>query len=184
MPGTAFADLELLDVQLPAQLRDGNWVAIHRCEPEDEPALREFLAGLCLEARRLRFFTGAVNVARSAHESVERGADRFGLLALDQHAAIVGHAVCVELEETRAEVAVEVADRLHGQGLGTILIERLAQVAERRGIETLTAEVLADNRAMLDVFRDGFDASVAWHGGIEHVEFASESWRLARERFG
>ncbi len=33
------------------------------------------------------------------------------------------------------------------------------------------AEVLPENRAMLDVFRDGFDAHVALHGGIDTVEF-------------
>lgn len=42
-------------------------------------------------------------------------------------------AVCVELDDASAELAVEVADRLHGQGLGTILIEQLAAAAERLG---------------------------------------------------
>ena len=40
-------------------LRDGSLVAIRSASAEDEPALRLFLEGLCLEARRLRFFTGA-----------------------------------------------------------------------------------------------------------------------------
>ncbi|MGA7054568.1 MAG: hypothetical protein WBZ37_25545, partial [Mycobacterium sp.] len=34
--------------------------------------------------------------------------------------SILGHAVCIELDDASAELAVEVADRLHGQGLGTI----------------------------------------------------------------
>jgi hypothetical protein len=46
------------------------------------------------------------------------------------------------------------------------------------------AEVLPENRAMLDVFRDGFDAHVAFHEGIDTVEFPTSTWRLARERFG
>jgi len=37
---------------------------------------------------------------------------------------------------------------------------------------------------MLDVFRDGFDAHVAFHEGTETVEFPTAAWRLARERFG
>ena len=36
---------------------------------------------------------------------------------------------------------------------------------------------------MLDVFRDGFDARVVWDDGVEKVEFATSSWRLARRRF-
>ena len=86
---------------------------------------------------------------------------------------------------TRAEVAVEVADHLHGRGLGTILIERLAVVAEQRGITHFVAEVLCENRAMLDVFREGFDGRVVRREGPEErVEFLTAGWRLARERFG
>jgi len=92
----------------------------------------------------------------------------------------------VTLEDpTRAEVAVEVADHLHGRGLGTILIERLAAVAEQRGITLFIAEVLSENHAMLDVFREGFDGRMIHREGPEKtVEFLTSGWRLARARFG
>jgi GNAT superfamily N-acetyltransferase len=98
---------------------------------------------------------------------------------------IVGHALYVQLDHSRAEVAVEVADQLHGRGLGTILIERLAIIAEQRGITSFVAEVLTENRAILDVFREGFDARVVHRDGPEErVEFPTSGWRLARQRFG
>ena len=137
------------------RLRNGERVTVRAVTPADEPALADFLASLCLEARRMRFFSGGVDVATMARYAAAGGPERAGLLALDQSASVVGHAFYVELAPGRAEVAVEVADRLHGHGLGTILIERLAQLAERRGITRFSAEVLPDNRAMLDVFRDG-----------------------------
>lgn len=112
------------------------------------------------------------------------GADRLGLSAFDRNQERVGHAVCIELVQGRAEVAVEVADRLCGQGLGTILLQRLAQLAERHGIDTLIAEVLPENRAMLEVFRNGFDATVCSRDGIDSVSFATASWRTAEHRFG
>ena len=97
---------------------------------------------------------------------------------------LVGHATYVKLDETRAEVAVEVADHLHDRGLGTILIERLAIIAEQRGITHFVAEVLSENQAMLDVFREGFDGRVVRQEGSEkRVEFLTSGWRLARERF-
>lgn len=167
----------------PATLRDGSTVLVRRSSADDEHALHEFLEGLCLEARRLRFFTGAVDLDEAARLTAASGPDRFGLIALDASGAIVGHALCILVDGDRAEVAVEIADSLHGQGLGTILVERLAELAERRGIARFVAEVLPDNSAMLDVFRDGFDASVAWRGGVEAVEFPTSAWRLARERF-
>jgi acetate---CoA ligase (ADP-forming) len=111
--------------------------------------------------------------------------ERYGLLALDGEGTIVGHAAYARLEDpTRAEVAVEVADRLHGQGLGTILVESLAAVAELRGVKRFVAEVLPENHAMLDVFRDGFDAHIVLHEGTDAVDFETGAWRLAQRRFG
>ena len=166
------------------RLHDGSSVTLRPSTAQDEPALQAFLEGLCLEAQRLRFFTGAADMAIAAHLAAATGSDRFGLLAHDGEGVLVGHALYIQVDQASAEVAVEVADRMHGLGLGTILIDRLAVVAEARGIRRFVAEVLLDNQAMLDVFRDGFDARLSLRDGTDAVEFPTASWRLARERFG
>jgi hypothetical protein len=63
-------------------------------------------------------------------------------------------------------------------------------VAEEHGITRFVAEVLPQNRAMLAVFRDGFDARVAMRDGsgcgrVPHLGVAhpTSAWRTARERF-
>lgn len=166
------------------RLRDGSVVTIRPAGTEDEPALRSFLDGLCLEARRLRFFTGGADIVSAAHLAAVTDASHYGLVAHDELGVLVGHASYVQLGEEHAEVAVEVADHLHGRGLGTVLVERLAVVAEQHGITYFVAEVLSENKAMLDVFRDGFDGRVLRHEGPEErVEFLTAGWRLARERF-
>ncbi len=168
------------------RLRDGSSVTIRAVSPGDEPALRSFLQGLCLEARRMRFFSAAASIPLAAHLAAAADAKRHGLIAHDETGVVVGHALFAQLDGApeRAEVAVEVADHLHGRGLGTILVERLAEIAEQRGITHLVAEVLCENHAMLDVFRDGFDARVVHHAGPqERVEFLTSGRRLARERF-
>jgi GNAT superfamily N-acetyltransferase len=165
-------------------LRDGSSVTVRALQAGDETALRVFLRGLGAEARRLRFFGGGVDMDIAAHWAAEICGARSGLLIHDDTGTIVGHAVFIALDATHAEVAVEVADHLHGRGLGTLLIERLAVIAERQGIPYFVAEVLCENRAMLDVFREGFDARVVRHDGPEmRVEFLTSSWRLAHERF-
>lgn len=166
------------------QLRNGSTVTIRPATSKDEAALRAFLMALCPESRRLRFFTGAADLGLAAHWAADIGADRYGLVALDEAGTLVGHALYVQLSTLCAEVAVEVADRFHGLGLGTILVQRLAAAAERRGIVSFVAEVLPDNRAMLDVFRDGFDAHVRLRGGTDTVAFPTAAWRLVRERLG
>jgi hypothetical protein len=166
------------------RLRDGSSVSVRASTAQDEPALLVLLSGLCLEARRLRFFTGAADVTYAAHLAASIGADRHGLIAHDEAGLTVGHATYVQLDRTHAEVALEVADRLHGCGLGTLLIEQLAVVAEQCGITHFVAEVLCDNHTMLDVFHEGFDARVVRHeGSEERVEFLTSAWRLAHARF-
>jgi len=114
-----------LDDAIDARLRDGSPVTVRLSTEGDEPALRKLLSELCLETRRLRFFTGAVDLEEAAHLGAEDGPDRIGLVAFDEDRALVGHALCIQLGmrgSGRAEVAVEVADNLHGLGLGTILV--------------------------------------------------------------
>jgi GNAT superfamily N-acetyltransferase len=160
-------------------------VTVRAATARDEPALRSFLSGLGLEARRLGFFTMArdITLPPAPAAAAGRGDHRYGLVAHDEAGIVVGHAICAPLDGSPAAVAVEVADHLHGRGLGTILIERLAAIAERLGITHFIAEVLPENRALLDVFRDGFDARPTFYEGSDAVEFPTAAWRLARERF-
>lgn len=166
-----------------ARLRDGSTVRMRPAEAADERALRDFLHELCPNSLRYRFFTGAANVDSAAHWAATGEAGSCGIVAIDDAGELVGHAAYVPIDGERAEVAVEVADRLHGLGLGTIMIERLAEQAQRRGVARFVAEVLPDNRAMLDVFRDGFDAKVVFDRGTDAVEFPTAAWRLAQRRF-
>ena len=166
-----------------ARLRDGSNIAMRAAGSGDEEALRLFLSRLCPNSLRLRFFTGAADVESAAHWAAVGEPEGYGIVAIDAAGELVGHAAYVPIDEDSAEVAVEIADRLHGLGLGTIMIERIAQQAERRGMPRFVAEVLPDNRAMLDVFRDGFDAKVRFDRGTEMVEFPTSAWRLARQRF-
>src|SRR5213079_570554 len=76
----------------------------------------------------------------------------------------------------RAEVAFAVADELHGRGIGTRLLERLAVHAAEVGIEEFVAEVLPQNGAMLRVFDDaGFESARALQGGVIEVVLHIES---------
>ena len=67
-------------------------------------------------------------------------------------------------------MAFAVADDLHGRGIGTRLLERLAAHAAAAGIDELVAEVLPQNRAMLRVFDDaGFENARTLQGGVIEV---------------
>ena len=76
---------------------------------------------------------------------------RYGIVALagpdDQ---VVGHAMYVEIEPRKAELALAVADAYQGRGLGTILLGQLAEAAAAAGIDVLEAIVKPENHRMLD----------------------------------
>lgn len=87
---------------------------------------------------------------------------------------IVALASYVRLRQaSTAEAAFAVADELQGRGVGTRLLEQLAAIAAADGIDTFVAEVLPENRSMMNVFADaGFRTSRHLEGGIVEVRLA------------
>ena len=167
-------------------LRDGSVVHIRPVRASDEPALLEFLRGLPSEDRRLRFFGLGNNLARTAHDEADVDyARRFGLVVTvtpEEH--LVGHAMYVATEATRAEVAFTIAPEYQSQGLATLLLGQLAEVAAAQGITTFEATMLPENRRMLDVFRgSGFPVETHYDWGNVAAEFPTSLSPEALARF-
>jgi len=71
-----------------------------------------------------------------------------------------------------AEVAFVIEDVYQGKGIGTKLMEWLANVARDNGITSFEADVLAENEQMITVFRDyGFHVTSDLKWGVYHVTF-------------
>jgi RimJ/RimL family protein N-acetyltransferase len=74
------------------------------------------------------------------------------------------------IDDSTVEVAFAVDDRLHGKGIATAMLKRLAALAANSGFTQLWATTLSDNRAMMDVFRDsGFPIRSNLVGGCIDV---------------
>ena len=64
-----------------------------------------------------------------------------------------------------------VADDWQRDGLGHLLLQRLARLARRRGIQHFQATVLGDNAPALQLVRSLFPASRAeWQTGVAEFE--------------
>ncbi len=75
-------------------------------------------------------------------------------------------------------------DAYQGKGLGTLLLERLALIAAKRGVRRFQAFVLAENKQMLSVFQEsGFRVRAHREGGEVEVAFEILMEEEAARRF-
>ncbi len=154
-------------------LRDGRTAHLRPILPEDAEGLVEFYANVSDESKYRRFFAPMPNLS-------ERDVKRF--TQVDHHdrvafvitvaQRIIAVARYDVVEKGRAEVAFLVQDSHQGRGVGQLLLEHLAQAARERGVDTFVAEVLPDNQAMLQLFREqGYQVTGGWEEGVIHLEF-------------
>jgi acetyl coenzyme A synthetase (ADP forming)-like protein len=168
-------------------LRDGSTVHVRPARPQDAAAVRAFFESLSPESTALRFFSAFPNldpVVTWATEVDYR--DRYSLVATVGEGQVLAHAGWQrDLQRPEmAEVALAIADRLHGMGLGTILLGQLAETADQAGIATFEASVLPHNYRMREVFRDsGFPVTTRALPGELHFELPTSLSPQALERF-
>ena len=167
-------------------LRDGSTLAVRPIRPEDAPELSRFFTSLSLESRVFRFFAAVTN----ADAFVKRMIDvdyrtRYGIVAIaGTNDEIVGHAMYVAIDATKAELALAIADAYQGRGLGTILLGQLAEAASGAGIQVLEAVVRPENHRMLQVLREsGFPVQSRSEPGEVHAELPTELTQEALTHF-
>lgn len=173
---------------------DGGAVALRPIVPEDADKLVAFHSKLSERTRYLRYFgpyptmpeRDVVHFTTVDHHNRVAFVVVLGeeIIAVGRYERLVG-----EGDGKRAEVAFVVADAHQGRGLGPVLLEHLAGAAAENGITMFVAEVLAENRRMMTVFREaGYQVSRTFDGGLVSLEFAIDptealvSVRNSRER--
>jgi acetate---CoA ligase (ADP-forming) len=172
-------DAPALSPAAPAEdvlLKDGSTLRLRPPHAGDEAALIAFFEALSPDSRYLRFH-GTRLIDRNTVEGAletdwqSRGSLLAELAGSGGELRPVALATYVRLRDPdRAEVAFAVADELHGRGIATRLLERLAAHASEAGVRQFVAEVLPQNVAMLHVFDDaGFATSRALEDGVIEV---------------
>ncbi len=145
--------------------------------PDDAPRLVAFHEQLSPHSVYLRFFTFHPTLSQGEVERfttvdyvnrlalVATAGDR--LIAVGRFDRVPG--------ETEAEVAFVVADEYQHHGIGSLLLDELARAAWQRGVEIFKADTLAENAAMLDVFRHaGFPVTSGVEYGTVTLRFPIE----------
>jgi len=168
------------DMAVDVILRDGSTMRLRAPVEADVPALVAFFAALSVRSRFLRFHGLALAGDRFVRTLVapdwaEKGS-LIGVMGEPGEERVVAVGNYVRLRDPRtAEAAFAVADDFQRKGIGTRLLEQLAQRAATHGIEAFIAEVLPENQVMLSVFENiGFKATRVLDGGVVEVRFSIE----------
>jgi acyl-CoA synthetase (NDP forming)/GNAT superfamily N-acetyltransferase len=157
-----------------ALLADGTAVEIRSARPGDFSLVKSMHAAMSPDNEYRRFFS-------LSKLSAEREAERVCRMPAPDHAALLalkgGELVGVgtyEIDgEDTAEIALAVADDMHGRGVGTLLLEHLGSAARRHGVRTFTGPVLPENAEMLRVFADA-GLTVHRHVGKGVIDLACD----------
>ena len=127
-------------------------VLIRQAGSGDLGGLRDFLSGLSVQTRYLRFFAGIPASAAMIRILAGQRPDADALVAT-RNGVIIGHAMAVDTAgppgAATTEIGVVVADAWQGRGVGSGLVRALASRARARGATTLVMEVMAENRQVL-----------------------------------
>jgi RimJ/RimL family protein N-acetyltransferase len=158
-------------------LKDGTQVTVRAIRVSDAPAIFAAFAQLDRESIYRRFFTPKKElpeaelkqltdidfqqvtalVVTTERDGVEIlvGGGRFAANASDQHSA---------------ELAFLTTAEYRGRGVARLILHHLASLAREAGIVRFEAEVLGDNRPMLDVLkRSGLAATQTRDGNVVHL---------------
>ena len=148
-----------------ALLADGQTVQISPVHPDDAEAVRQLHERMSAQSLYLRFFGMSRRLAATIAERIclDPVIARQAVVAR-QAGTVVGVAHYEKPDAAGvAEVAIVVADGIHGKGVGTLLVEYLASRARTAGVRAFRAEALAHNHAVLRMFADAGLAATVTH---------------------
>ncbi|MGE3268030.1 MAG: N-acetyltransferase family protein [Chloroflexota bacterium] len=153
------ADRYPAELERDVQLRGGRSVRLRPIRPDDAGRLKALHSRLSRETIFSRFFSHlpVLSDERAAYFTTVDYHRRLAIVAVDgqgQDEEILGVARYDNQEDGSAEMAIVVEDRMQRLGIGSVLLAAIIDAARRRGVRSLIADVLGENRRMLHLLRE------------------------------
>ncbi|WP_449372538.1 bifunctional acetate--CoA ligase family protein/GNAT family N-acetyltransferase [Arthrobacter psychrolactophilus] len=155
-------------------LRDGGTGHLRPMTAADADAVQAFHMSQSQNSIYLRFFTYKSKLtAKELRRFTELDYSNRVAFVITQGEKIIGIGRYDRLDDpTEAEVAFNVSDSNQGRGVGSILLEHLAAAAREKGIDKFSAEVLPENRKMIQVFSEaGYEVHRHFDDGVISLHF-------------
>jgi acyl-CoA synthetase (NDP forming)/RimJ/RimL family protein N-acetyltransferase len=166
-------------------LSDGTAAHLRQIHPADAAAIVDLHSRMSDRTRYLRYFSPYPRIPERDLERFvnvdHRDREAFVIVAGPRLLA-VGRYERLGPDSPEAEVAFVVEDAHQGRGIGSVLLEHLADAARDNGISRFVAEVLPENGGMLRVFSDfGYQIQRRYADGVVHLSFPIATTEKSRE---
>ncbi|MDA0566098.1 GNAT family N-acetyltransferase [Streptomonospora sp. S1-112] len=164
-------------------LTDGGTAHLRPITPDDADLLRAFHERLSPETIYYRFFAPYPRLS-------DRDVRRFTTVDYDSRVALIATIADAMVAVVRydkvapdeAEVAFVVEDAHQGRGIASVLLEHIAAAALERGVRRFIADVLPENRRMINVFREaGYTAQQSFDEGVIRLTLDLQPTASAQE---
>ncbi|MFF5081063.1 GNAT family N-acetyltransferase [Actinoplanes sp. NPDC000266] len=174
-----------MDKSADVLLSDGTAVHLRQIQPGDAPAIVEFHSRMSDRTRYLRYFSPYPRIPERDLErfvNVDHRDREAFVIVTGPRIMAVGRYERLGPGSPDAEVAFVVEDAHQGRGIGSVLLEYLAEAARAHGITRFVAEVLPENSGMLRVFSDfGYQVQRKYADGVVHLSFPIAPTEKSRE---
>jgi GNAT superfamily N-acetyltransferase len=171
-----------------AAMLDGGAIRIRAILPDDQERLHEHFKGLSEKSVYFRFMgirrdLSAQDLKRLTELDFKNHVGLAATMTEDDRERFigVGRYICGS-DPTRAEVAFAILDEFQGRGIGTLLLEHLRLIADANGVGEFEADVMGENRQMLEVFaHSGFESQRSLESGVVHLR--SSTRKMLKKSF-
>jgi acetyltransferase len=157
-------------------LDDSTEILIRSIRPDDELLMAHFHATLSERSVYLRYFHMIPLDTRITHERLTRICvvdyhREIALVAEKDHEILAVGRLTKSNDANEAEFAVLISDKFQGHGLGTELVKTLLEIARVEGLDRVTADILGENRQMIEICRlSGFRLRHSMGEGVVKAE--------------
>ncbi|MEW6749618.1 MAG: GNAT family N-acetyltransferase [Candidatus Latescibacterota bacterium] len=156
VPGVGREELEELESRFAAE--NGATVRFRPIEPTDEPLIQELFYRSSEQTIYMRFFAYLKAMPHSRAQQLvtvdyDTSLALVGTVPEGQREVIIAVGRYTrDPQTTCADCAFTVRDDWQDKGVGRYLVQRLMEIARRRGITAFSADVLVQNTRMMHVF--------------------------------
>jgi len=158
-------------------LDNGTLISFRAMNPTDEPGARDLFYSLSQETVYYRYMQYLKRIPRKQLQNFVYVDHRNEVAVVGTLPEAHGEEIIaigryyLEQKTNRAEVAFVVRDEWQRRGIGSFVMQHLANIAKRNGIAGFTAEVMRDNKAMQAVMNhSGLKVTSTLREGVYHFE--------------